>query len=910
MHWSASIAQLLATVIMVLVRLWLYRRISTVPKITTIPRGQELDVMAKTINECQDWKVSSPGTATMHGKKVSPPYIADLATCVLETRIRLTQLSGWSSESTEVAEQVSNAMEAALNYLCKAGGELWVKGNVEQMETFDCILDVNVTQFHVEFSNELAIPLQRSRSEDKWTPWKVHREKVKAVLSLWVSHFSQESLQSDNLWLLGPDDTLTQIMYDWWIDRGTKKTHVDEVNTFCSQHFIHPTRVIDLYGSQTKAEIKGSEKVGLLGTTTYDSLPSLCGQFILGSFVTNIIKCVDKLRGKSYVTRGTNSDQFLLLNDSVRGMAETLQQGGFISIEDSMRLVVPALHEADILPDPLDIVEEIISMVTPATGISALEIIISRLLYLCQARARRLGSEERWAAAGATFLRLVETFSNAHGSQAESTSRARKSMDQFAIEFVQSKISASVDAQYQVAKFDEPFRLHAASARGLINEVLRGIHDRIGIDTWDDEHETPISLAVKNNYLDISRLLIFYGAPVDRDLLSIAADPKNNISKPISNEMIRILLLNLKNQTEILLDECTKDNGIVDLLLDVGIDTTVKDPKGYTPLHIATLNGCERVVQILLSNGADITARGPKGQTVLHLAAQAGNGRVIKQLLHGGAGVEARNEEGETAMHIAGARGFLDIIMSLYEAGADLNAPQKDGRTVLHVSAMNNQVEIVRWLMELKGKVNLGARDNDHAVALHLAARKRYDVVTSILAQAGPIMTRAKDKYGQTPLIVASREDGREAVLGTLLSHGSVMTERDVSGRSSLEYAASSGHEEAVRLFVKAGTLLTNRDGFGRTALHYASMGKYPSIVRLLLESGSSIDAADKDGWTALHYAYCSGSHLVVDVLEEKGADCSRLDRHGRTAKSYNHGKLEINFWSRPLPGPYPKADS
>jgi len=79
-------------------------------------------------------------------------------------------------------------------------------------------------------------------------------------------------------------------------------------------------------------------------------------------------------------------------------------------------------------------------------------------------------------------------------------------------------------------------------------------------------------------------------------------------------------------------------------------------------------------------------------------------------------------------------------------------------------------------------------------------------------------MVRAKDKYGQTPLVVASHEDGRESVIRALVGNGADIAAREDSGRSSLEYAACSGHLSVVRLLIENGALLTNKDGFGRMA--------------------------------------------------------------------------------------------
>ena len=70
----------------------------------------------------------------------------------------------------------------------------------------------------------------------------------------------------------------------------------------------------------------------------------------------------------------------------------------------------------------------------------------------------------------------------------------------------------------------------------------------------------------------------------------------------------------------------------VDAMIKVApqvMDSAKED--GFTPLHLASLNGSVEVVRVLVGRGARVDARDASGQTPIHLAAAQGFFKVSEQ---------------------------------------------------------------------------------------------------------------------------------------------------------------------------------------------------------------------------------------------------------------------------------------
>ena len=75
---------------------------------------------------------------------------------------------------------------------------------------------------------------------------------------------------------------------------------------------------------------------------------------------------------------------------------------------------------------------------------------------------------------------------------------------------------------------------------------------------------------------------------------------------------------------------------------------------GWVPIHIAAIEGKTETVKVLLEHGVDISVRTKKGRTPLHFAAMPKSGRPLVQLLlRSGADPYIKDKRGQTPADIA-----------------------------------------------------------------------------------------------------------------------------------------------------------------------------------------------------------------------------------------------------------------
>jgi ankyrin repeat protein len=398
---------------------------------------------------------------------------------------------------------------------------------------------------------------------------------------------------------------------------------------------------------------------------------------------------------------------------------------------------------------------------------------------------------------------------------------------------------------------------------GIVRALLQ---HGVDIHAKDIDHDTPLHSAAFSGMLEIARVLLNHGANVNAENKS-GRTPLHQVaqgeydSQECSFGIARLLVergVDVQSQdkdhdTALHAAAFTGRLEMAKLLIDSGAITTAENEHGEIPLHLVSRGqyisqeNSVGIVQLLLECGVDVNAQEKHGWTSLHWAAFKGRVKVAQVLLGHGANAKWETEKGETALNLV-SRGEYDseehgvsVARLLLERGVDVNAQDKVAWTSLHWAAFKGRVEVARVLLDHGANVKLETEVGE--TALHVVSQGEYDSYESGISTAQLLLecgvdVNAQDKHAQT----------------------------------SLHYAAFKGRVEVAQVLLDHGANAKLETMWGETALHLVSRGKYDSeergvgIARLLLEHGVDVHAKGQFFATALHYAALNGNLEIVQV--------------------------------------------
>ena len=116
---------------------------------------------------------------------------------------------------------------------------------------------------------------------------------------------------------------------------------------------------------------------------------------------------------------------------------------------------------------------------------------------------------------------------------------------------------------------------------------------------------------------------------------------------------------------------------MVKLLLERGLDVTVKDALGNTPLHLATVSGSEPIVQLLIATLNQVRSSpcvvNDEEMSPFHLACRFGHCGILKQLLLHKCSLSCDPLARQNLLHEAAKYSQADVVTLLLQKGLSVN---------------------------------------------------------------------------------------------------------------------------------------------------------------------------------------------------------------------------------------------
>ena len=327
----------------------------------------------------------------------------------------------------------------------------------------------------------------------------------------------------------------------------------------------------------------------------------------------------------------------------------------------------------------------------------------------------------------------------------------------------------------------------------------------------------------------------------------------------------------------------------------------------YTSLHDAAESGDLLAIKVLIRDGKDIEGGNPRKWTPLYLATLQGHVAAMRLLIQYGAKINTRTVSvrmtaqlkkydhinfaisGKTPLYAAAFGGHVESAKLLIEAGANLEIADENGCTPLYVAVEEGHTAVVELL--INAGANIEAANTYGNMPLHEAVWEEQTTVIEILLQAGANINTC-DAFGKTPLCLAAALN-RPKAAKMLIEARANLEIADENGYTPLTRAVKYGQMAVLELLINAGANLEAADIDGSTPLHEAVLGEHTTAIERLLQAGANINACDARGWTPLYLAAICDRPQVAKMLVEAGADLL-TGGDDNTLKLAIRGKLDV----------------
>ncbi|KAJ3459672.1 hypothetical protein MRS44_015745 [Fusarium solani] len=351
---------------------------------------------------------------------------------------------------------------------------------------------------------------------------------------------------------------------------------------------------------------------------------------------------------------------------------------------------------------------------------------------------------------------------------------------------------------------------------------------------------------------------------------------------------------------------------MTEILLNHGADVHALDDEGSTSIMHASIQGSISVMKMLLQAGVDVSVRNKKGCTALDFAAAADGDHEarFKLLQEHGAEITTLADVNETVVHNAIVHctvNAVEELFKLYPAAVDsAHRRATDNMNALDIAAANGKREHLEFLLEKMTDLDMDSKSWVLYFAIVGGSAACVSLVISTFADLTSRAFKLPKPKGEghptisTPLHEAAYRNPEVALL--ILEHGADVTALNDLGWPALHDAVATDNVSVVRELLQRGkeTMLwtskvyhnfetgqieNDQPPWMLTAIHIAAARGATEALEALLAAGANINEPTHDdyGFTPLHVALSCHQSAAFHLLVSKGADNDRASKQSQT---------------------------
>ena len=182
-----------------------------------------------------------------------------------------------------------------------------------------------------------------------------------------------------------------------------------------------------------------------------------------------------------------------------------------------------------------------------------------------------------------------------------------------------------------------------------------------------------------------------------------------------------------------------KDKNMIHFLLNIGVDSDIKNNDGKTPMHLSfdNFDNSDDIYELLLNkiDNKLINARDNDGNTYLHKSMMSKNYTIVKKLLNNcdvNVNVNITNNDNKTPLCYYYTNDDIEIFNLFIKHKVEINLTLSESKnTLLHIAVINCNEKLVKLLLDNKCKLDI--TNSSGMTPFHIAVENKSMNIAKLL---------------------------------------------------------------------------------------------------------------------------------------------------------------------------------